>query len=171
MEEGDRWLLDMVKGIFTYNVRRAAARISGLFGVAAKPEPPSEAEKILTGLGLKYEKHANGNIFVIGDVDLRGKGYTELPDFSKLQLAGSFDCSNNPLTSLKGAPWQSTGIFSDLGNFTNWKSVPQNLRNPPPTVPAPAPAVPPLNTDDATTLNKPMAVGKALRLRNTKPPQ
>ena len=38
------------------------------------------------------------------DVNLSGRGLTELPDFSRIVVNGEFDCDNNKLTTLKGAP-------------------------------------------------------------------
>ena len=39
-----------------------------------------------------------------GDVDLKKRGLTELPDFSNVIIDGNFVCSKNKLTSLEGAP-------------------------------------------------------------------
>ncbi len=43
--------------------------------------------------------------FVIKEnIDISGLGLKKLPDLSKMICLGNFDCSNNDLTSLKGAP-------------------------------------------------------------------
>lgn len=55
--------------------------------------------------------------FVIKEnVDISGLGLKELPDLSKMICLGNFDCSNNDLTSLKGAPKEVRGIFNCCGN-------------------------------------------------------
>jgi hypothetical protein len=61
-----------------------------------------------------YTINPDGTIDVDGDVDLWGKSLTELPlVFNK--VSGSFRCSNNRLTSLKGSPkW--VGRYFDCGN-------------------------------------------------------
>ena len=41
---------------------------------------------------------------VYGDLNLSGIGLTELPDFSKITVLGTFDCSYNLLKNLKGSP-------------------------------------------------------------------
>lgn len=46
-----------------------------------------------------------------GNLSLIGCELTELPDLSGLHLTGSFFCSRNPLTSLKGCPRSVDGMF------------------------------------------------------------
>ena len=48
---------------------------------------------------------------ISGDVNLRGKELTRLPDFSKVKVGWNFDCSNNILSSLEGAPMEVYGSF------------------------------------------------------------
>ena len=50
-------------------------------------------------------KQINGYLY------LNGLGLTELPDLSNIIIKGSFDCSNNQLTSLKGCPTEIGGHF------------------------------------------------------------
>ena len=57
-----------------------------------------------------YTINDDGSIDVNGRVNLYNKGLTELPlRFNK--VTGSFDCSNNKLTSLKGCPRWVGGYF------------------------------------------------------------
>ena len=59
--------------------------------------------------GKYYDLYHLPRGFVIkGDLDLSDMGLTELPDLSAVTVRGNFDCGNNNLTSLKGAP-QSVG--------------------------------------------------------------
>ncbi len=57
-----------------------------------------------------YTINEDGSIDVVGDVDLYDKNLTELPlTFNK--VSGSFNCSWNRLTSLKGGPRWVGGYF------------------------------------------------------------
>jgi hypothetical protein len=57
-----------------------------------------------------YTINPDGSIDVVGDVDLYDKNLTELPlTFNK--VSGSFNCSGNKLTSLKGGPRWVGGYF------------------------------------------------------------
>lgn len=50
--------------------------------------------------------------FIIkGNLDLSGMGLTTLPDLSDVVVEGDFNCSDNKLTSLKGAPKKIGGDF------------------------------------------------------------
>ena len=58
-----------------------------------------------------YTINPDGSIDVVGNVNLWGKGLTELPlIFNK--VTGYFDCGGNRLTSLKGSPIWVGGFFS-----------------------------------------------------------
>ena len=62
-----------------------------------------------------YTINSDGSIDVAGDVWLNNKGLTELPlVFNK--VSGSFRCSNNQLTSLKGSPRWVGSWFSCYNN-------------------------------------------------------
>ena len=67
--------------------------------------------------------------FVIkGDLDLSDMGLTELPDLSTVTVRGNFDCRNNQLTSLKGAPQSVGGDFNCNKNLlTTLKGAPQSV--------------------------------------------
>ncbi len=63
-----------------------------------------------------------------GYVDLSQKNLTELPDLSRVTVDGDFDCSENRLTSLKGAPQKVTGDFRcDHNQLTFLKGAPQKV--------------------------------------------
>jgi hypothetical protein len=62
------------------------------------------------------------------DVDLSELLLTELPDFSKIKILGNFNCDNNELTSLKGAPQQIVGNFYCNSNqLTSLQGAPQQV--------------------------------------------
>ena len=62
-----------------------------------------------------YTINPDGSIDVAGDVNLWGKGLTELPlTFNK--VTGYFNCSFNNLTSLKGSPSWVGGNFNCIYN-------------------------------------------------------
>ena len=57
-----------------------------------------------------YEEYIGKTVKVTGDVFLKGLGFTKLPiNFTE---GGSFSCSNNKLTSLKGAPKEVGANFN-----------------------------------------------------------
>jgi hypothetical protein len=62
---------------------------------------PFNKEKWLKS--VKHTVHEDGSISVDGDVDLCGKGLSEIP-FNFRHVSGDFDCSDNQLTSLKYCP-------------------------------------------------------------------
>lgn len=49
--------------------------------------------------------------YIEGNLNLSNMGLTKLPDLSDCQVNGSFDCSRNPLTSLRGCPMYVCGDF------------------------------------------------------------
>lgn len=72
------------------------------FNIAARSL--NDTERLLLDLKLTYRKKPDGTYEAVGDVDLGARGLTKLPDLSNVSLTGSFICSGNALTSLKGAP-------------------------------------------------------------------
>ena len=70
-----------------------------------------EARRVLTSLGIAFEEKPDGSLFVPGDINLRDKDLTELPDLTSVSVGGSFNCSWNKLTTLKGAPATVGGGF------------------------------------------------------------
>ena len=62
--------------------------------------------------GETYNLYDMPKGFVIkGNLDLSNKGLTELPDLSEVVVKGDFDCPDNQLTSLEGAPKEVGGDF------------------------------------------------------------
>ncbi len=56
------------------------------------------------------------DMVIRGDVDMSNMGLKELPDLSEATVTGNFNCSLNPLTSMKGAPKRVGGNFICSGN-------------------------------------------------------
>lgn len=50
--------------------------------------------------------------YIEGNLNLSNMGLTKLPNLSDCQVNGSFDCSHNPLTSLRGCPMYVCGDFT-----------------------------------------------------------
>ena len=67
--------------------------------------------------------------FVIkGDLHLYHQNLTELPDLSDVVVKGNFDCFDNELTSLEGAPKEVGGNFSCFGNrLTSLEGAPKTV--------------------------------------------
>ena len=68
------------------------------------------------------------NFVVKGDLDLSDMELTELPDLSTVTVLGSFDCEDNQLTSLTGAPKSVGGGFYCNGNqLTSLAGAPKSV--------------------------------------------
>ena len=67
--------------------------------------------------------------FVIkGDLDLSDKELEKLPDLSKVTVEGNFNCDNNFLTSLEGAPKEVGGSFDCSHNYlTSLEGIPEKV--------------------------------------------
>ncbi len=91
------------------------------------------------GLIKQYDKETNKEQYydiyhlpkgfvVEGDLDFSGQGLTELPDLSGVIVKGDFDCYNNQLTSLEGAP-QTVGkdFFCSDNQLTSLAGAPQTV--------------------------------------------
>jgi hypothetical protein len=76
----------------------------------------SEAERFLKSVGADYGYHRTGRLVVPNGLHIDKAGLTELPDLSGV-LVGSFNCSGNKLTSLKGAPHIFNGSFNCSDNL------------------------------------------------------
>ena len=68
--------------------------------------------------------------FVIkGNLDLSVMDLAELPDMSSITIMGNFDCENNQLTSLTGAPKSVGGNFKCRNNqLTSLTGAPKSVR-------------------------------------------
>lgn len=85
-----------------------------------------EAEKALKEWGVAYEKNPDGTIRVPGSIDISNQQLEKLPDLSMVVIEGSFYCSRNRLTSLKGVPQHVGGTFLCEDNFlTSLAGAPQ----------------------------------------------
>lgn len=63
--------------------------------------------------GKMYNLYKLPKNFVInGDLDISGLGLTKLPNLSTVTVTGNFNCANNNLTSLRGAPHHIGKNFS-----------------------------------------------------------
>ncbi len=63
-----------------------------------------------------------------GGINLSRMELTELPDLSNVIIEGSFDCSQNHLTSLKGAPYKVKGFFAcSSNNLPSLEFAPQEV--------------------------------------------
>ncbi|MCQ2574690.1 MAG: hypothetical protein MJ156_01115 [Alphaproteobacteria bacterium] len=63
------------------------------------------------------------------NIDFSRSSLTQLPDWSKVIVKGSFDCSKNLLESLKGAPKEVYGSFSCADNkLHSLRFIPKGMR-------------------------------------------
>ena len=63
-----------------------------------------------------------------GDVDLRKLYLNELFDLSDVEIIGSFNCRDNDLTNLRGAPHTVGGsFFCNRNNLTSLKGSPHTV--------------------------------------------
>lgn len=73
-------------------------------------------------------KETPDDYVIFGHVILSGRGLTELPDMSRAEVGGAFICSNNKLTSLKGAPKKNYFMFDCSNNqLTTLEGGPQGV--------------------------------------------
>ena len=79
--------------------------------------------------GKTYNLYDLPKGFVIkGSLDLINKNLTELPDLSDVVVKGNFACSDNKLTSLKGAPQKVGGSFlCDHNGLTSLEGGPKEV--------------------------------------------
>ena len=72
--------------------------------------------------------HLPKGFVVEGDLSLNGQGLSELPDLSEVIVKGNFNCGNNQLTSLAGAPQKVGGGFYCSDNqLTSLAGAPQKV--------------------------------------------
>ncbi|MBQ8750772.1 MAG: hypothetical protein IJZ30_03960 [Alphaproteobacteria bacterium] len=57
------------------------------------------------------------------NIDLSNRELTELPDFSKVWLYGNFNCSNNRLVILKGAPKHVLDFYCSKNHLTTLEGI------------------------------------------------
>ena len=72
--------------------------------------------------------HLPRNFVFRGNLDLSNMGLTELPDMSTVTILGNFNCDNNQLTSLTGAPKHVGGNFYCYDNqLTSLTGAPKHV--------------------------------------------
>jgi hypothetical protein len=147
--------------------------------------PALSAAHLLQQMECRYDPRPDGTLFVPGDLDISGLGLGQLPDFSRVDVAGSFHCRHNQLTSLQGSPRSVGGDFdctdnalavlegapktfkclrSDHGNFASWTEVPEDLRFSAATLAERARAI-----VTATVLQEPLTPSTPVKLRHKRP--
>lgn len=72
----------------------------------------ARAISALAELGIDGRAIANGQVQVMGTIDLRHKNLFKLPYLAPVKLNGDFFCDHNKLGSLKGAPFYIAGRMS-----------------------------------------------------------
>lgn len=70
-------------------------------------------------------KNEYGNFIINGDLDISHMGLTELPDLSECQIDGTFNCSHNPLSSLRGSPNFARDFICTNTNITDLRGIGQ----------------------------------------------
>ena len=92
------------------------------------PEFQTEEERFKLYFGnSKVTKNPDGTLDVDGNVDLRDKGFKELP-FKFGRVSGNFLCDNNKLTSLAGAPREVDGdFFCSVNQLTTLAGAPREV--------------------------------------------
>ena len=109
----------------------------------------TSTEVRLRDLGIPYNKERGGRLVVPGDIDFSNTRYIALPDLSGVDVRGNYNCANNFLSTLEGAPQSVGGHFychnnqltslehapqifqklgSDFGEFSSWSEVPDEIR-------------------------------------------
>ena len=78
-----------------------------------------------------YTINSKGEIDVDGDVNLSGRGLTELPSYIQFgTVKGNFFCNNNNLTTLKGAPKEVGGDFEcSFNNLISLEGAPIEVKS------------------------------------------
>ena len=101
--------------------------------------PEMRLKEIIDEILSRSTKNADGTIDIEGDVDLRitnsfiisddsSLNLKELPNLNINKVNGSFNCSNNKLTSLKGCPKIINDDFECGGNqLTSLKGCPKEV--------------------------------------------
>lgn len=77
----------------------------------------------------QHTRHEDGSVSIEGDVDIKGRGLEKLP-FRFNRISGHFDCSDNLLTTLEGAPEAVGGNFDCSDNqLATLKGSPETVGN------------------------------------------
>ncbi|MDO4423803.1 MAG: hypothetical protein Q4C08_03345 [Pseudomonadota bacterium] len=68
-------------------------------------------------------KNKEGCFIINGNLDISHMGLTELPDLSECQIDGTFNCSHNPLSSLRGSPDFAEDFICTNTNITDLRGI------------------------------------------------
>ena len=97
-------------------------------GEGFKAQRRTEIEKWLKEYDIRnYTINDDFTVDVNGEVDLYRKNLTEFPDYIQFGVVdGYFNCTNNKLTSLEGAPREVKGDFNCTNNeLTTLEGAPE----------------------------------------------
>jgi hypothetical protein len=90
--------------------------------------PVSEAEKFLIERRYGFEKQLDGSLLLDSwDFSLSGKGLTKLPNLTNVVVRNHFNCGDNELTSLEGAPTVGGMFFCHNNKLTTLKGAPPSV--------------------------------------------
>ena len=88
-----------------------------------------EGETALKALGIPFEKNAIGLLLVRQSICLAGSSLRKLPNLSAVVVDGSFDCSDNHLETLEGAPHKVSADFLCNNNkLVTLKGAPKEIK-------------------------------------------
>jgi hypothetical protein len=97
-------------------------------GSSARTEILSETEKRLRDWNIAYEKTPEGRLRINGNLDISNKHLSVLPDFSEVEVTGSFDCSHNTISSLAGSPYKvGKHMNCDETNIRDLEGAPRTV--------------------------------------------
>ncbi len=87
-----------------------------------------EAKQFLDQMDIDYTENKKTGEITVGDVYIQSKGLTKLPDLTMVIIKGNFNCQQNQLTTLEGAPQKIDGGFQCDGNkLTTLAGAPQTV--------------------------------------------
>jgi hypothetical protein len=108
---------------------KSKKRIKDIIDGKSKPEFKYEVDDVMEALGIKdYTVNTNDlTVYVHGNLNIQGKGLRKIP--VQLQfVVGDFNCSNNQLTTLEGAPRTVGGDFNCSNNqLTTLEDAPKKV--------------------------------------------
>ncbi len=88
-----------------------------------------QTEEFLNSIGVKYKySFFSGNIIIKGDLDLSNLGLKQLPNLTNVEVRGNFNCADNQLTSLIGAPQKVKDFNCRNNQLTSLVGSPQKVR-------------------------------------------
>jgi len=83
-------------------------------------------EELFHWLNIPYD--CDGDRFFVGDLDLRDKNLSRLPNLRNVVVRGDFDCSYNRLSTLEGSPQEVGGNYDCSRNdLTSLRGAPRKV--------------------------------------------